>query len=183
MRRKYENVMFEEFSVPDKEYDGFRFVQLKTADELVYEGTVMHHCVGSYADKCADGRSIIFSMRKDDRSYVTIEVSPTTYEIVQQYTLHDITITSGAVLDIIDKWRNDYMDLHKNDEISYYQKVRHKIKIDNLKAKIDNLKEIASEHDDDLEPRILKQIQKYEDEYENMVVEHKLSEVMNAQTV
>ena len=182
-RRKYENVIFEEFSVPDKEYDGFRFVQLKTADELVYEGTVMHHCVGSYADKCADGRSIIFSMRKDDKSYVTIEVSPTTYEIVQQYTLHDITITSGAVLDIIDEWRNDYMDLHKNDEISYYQKVRHKTKIDNLKAKIDNLKEIASEHDDDLEPRILKQIQKYEDEYENMVVEHKLSEVMNAQTV
>jgi len=126
--RKYQDVIFDEYISPDKDYDGFRFVQLRTAEELRHEGTVMHHCVGGYAYNCAEGTSIIFSMRKGDKSYITIEVSPKGgHEILQQYTLHDITVTSEKVLDIINRWRSDCVALHVKDTETYYDKCKAKL--------------------------------------------------------
>jgi len=178
--RKYENVTFDEFVSPDKEYNGFKFVQLRTAEELTHEGTVMHHCVASYASRCAEGKSIIFSMRKDDKSYVTIDLSPATYKIVQQYTLHDITITSQAVLDLIEKWQMDCLELHKDEKETYYDKHSKRLKIEAINAKIENLKTIITEGVVENEGRILKQIRRYENELEDMTVETRLQEAMNA---
>lgn len=31
------------------------------ADELIAEGAALHHCVGGYADRMADGETAIFS--------------------------------------------------------------------------------------------------------------------------
>ena len=126
--KKYKNSVFEEFISPDKEYDGFEFIQMRTAQDLVDEGKAMHHCVGSYADRCASGKSIIFSMRKNERSYVTIELDPRTYGISQQYTLHDITVTNQKVLDIINEWNNDCIELHKGDKESYYEVCQKKVR-------------------------------------------------------
>lgn len=176
---KYEDVIFDEFVNPDKEYDGFRFIQLRTAEELRNEGTVMHHCVASYASKCAEGRSIIFSMRKDDKSYVTIDLSPTTYEVVQQYTLHDIIITSQTVLDLIEKWQADCLELHKNEKETYYEKCSKKEKINQLRAKIDNLKTVSTEGVVEDGKYLLSQIHRYENELKVML-EPKLPEAVNA---
>ena len=89
---------------------------------------MMHHCVGGYAYNCAEGTSIIFSMRKGDKSYITIEVSPKGgHEIIQQYTLHDITVTSEKVLDIINRWRSDCVALHVKDTETYYDKCKAKL--------------------------------------------------------
>jgi len=127
--RKYQNVIFDEYISPTKYYDGFRFVQLRTAEELRHEGLVMHHCVGGYAYNCAEGTSIIFSMRKGDKSYITIEVSPKGgHEILQQYTLHDITVTSDKVLDMINRWHSDCVALHVKDADTYYDKCRKKLR-------------------------------------------------------
>jgi len=161
--RKYENVVFEEFANPNKEYDGFKFLQLRTAKELRHEGTVMHHCVASYANKCVEGSSIIFSMRKDDKSYVTIDVNPRTYEISQKYTLHDITVTSQAVLDLIDEWRSDYLKLHQDEEESYYDRCQRKIKEVTFKNKVEDLKEMVAEGIIDSDAQLLNQIRKYEE--------------------
>lgn len=127
--RKYQNVIFDEFASPTKYYDGFRFVQLRTAEELRHEGIVMHHCVGGYAYNCAEGTSIIFSMRKDDKSYITLELSPKGgHEILQQYTLHDITVTSEKVLDIINRWHSDCIALHVKDTETYYNRCKRKLR-------------------------------------------------------
>lgn len=116
---KYKDIIFEKFISPDKKYNGFQFVQLRTAEELNEEGTMMHHCVGSYTGSCAQGESIIFSMRKDGKSYVTIELGSRSYAIIQQYTLHDISVTSEEVLDLINRWHGDCMKLHEDDKKSY----------------------------------------------------------------
>jgi len=136
--RKYQDVIFDEYINPDKDYDGFRFVQLRTAVELKHEGIVMHHCVGGYAYNCAEGTSIIFSMRKGDKSYITIEVSPKGgHEILQQYTLHDITITSEKVLGMINRWRSDCVALHVKDTETYYDICKKKLKkaIEDMRSK------------------------------------------------
>lgn len=126
---KYKDVIFDEFVSPDKEYDGFHFIQLRTAQELADEGIAMHHCVGGYANRCAEGRSIIFSMRKDGKSYITIELSPYKYnKRVQEYTLRDYTVTNEQVLGLINRWHYDCVALHVKDKETYYDKAQKRVK-------------------------------------------------------
>jgi hypothetical protein len=122
----------------------------------VDEGILMHHCVGSYADNCANGRSIIFSMRKDGKGYVTIELNTRTYVVSQQYTLHDITVTNQKALDIINKWDNDCIELHKNDKESYYGICQKKVKAYLDKERDKGLKELVKDGIADSESQILK---------------------------
>ena len=157
--KKYKNSIFEEFISPDKEYDGFEFIQMRTAQDLVDEGIAMHHCVGSYADNCANGRSIIFSMRKDGKGYVTIELNTRTYVVSQQYTLHDITVTSQKALDIINRWNNDCIELHKDDKESYYEVCQKKVKSFLDKERNKSLKELVKDGVADSESQILKNVQ------------------------
>lgn len=53
---------------------GYDVVPLITSAELAVEGVKMHHCVGSYAGYCNEGRSRIFSIRKDGKSLATAEL-------------------------------------------------------------------------------------------------------------
>ena len=159
--KKYKNSVFEEFISPDKEYDGFEFIQMRTAQDLVDEGKAMHHCVGSYADRCASGKSIIFSMRKNERSYVTIELDPRTYGISQQYTLHDITVTNRKVLDIINEWNNDCIELHKGDKESYYEVCQKKVRAFLDKERAKSLKELIKDGITDSESQVLQNERPY----------------------
>lgn len=106
-------------SHPTDEYDGFTFVFLDTAEKLVEEGKNMHHCVGGYTYQCMKGDSIIFSMRKGDRGYVTIELSGENLSIKQKYTIGDNTIENETFNGIINRWHTDMVKLHANDTNSY----------------------------------------------------------------
>lgn len=117
----YSDKIFDEFIVPNKLYNGFEFVQLRTAKELVHEGTTMHHCVGSYSPKCLRGQSIIFSMRKGGKSYVTIELEGKTHKLIQKYTISDFTVTNRTALATILAWQQDVHKLHINDVTSYWE--------------------------------------------------------------
>lgn len=154
--KKYRNSIFDKFKSPDKKYNGFEFIQMRTAENLVEEGTAMKHCIASYANKCAEGNSIIFSMRKDGKGYVTIELSPTSYKIIQQYTIQDYTVTNQKILDIIDKWNNDCIELHKNDKESYYSICRKGIQAKSDKENAQNIKELVKEGIIDAEEKMLK---------------------------
>lgn len=138
--KDYRDTIFEEFKAPSSLYDGYYFTQLRTAEDLIHEGTVMHHCVGSYASRCDDGQSIIFSMRKNEncfenvfsitkdkncleKSYVTLEISGRTHELYQMYTIHDINVTNDHILGLIEKWMKDVKKIHENDEETYQMKV------------------------------------------------------------
>lgn len=103
---------------PQEEFDGFRFVQLTHVDDLIAEGRAMHHCVGGYGYQCATGDSIIFSMWKD-RSYVTIELSGKSLEIRQQYTINDNLVINAKILELIDRWHNRLLYMHRKDQETY----------------------------------------------------------------
>lgn len=139
---EYKNVVFKEFTCPDEKYDGFQFIQLRTAEELREEGTIMHHCVASYTSRCFEGGSIIFSMRRNGKSYVTIELNPHTYEVVQQYTLHDITVTNEKVISMINKWQSDCLKIHKKEEQSYHDICQERIEKIRLIRRLKRLCEI-----------------------------------------
>jgi hypothetical protein len=119
---QYSNTKFLPFNHPEELYgDGYAFVFLGSAVDLVHEGETMHHCVASYTDRCMRGSSIVFSVRKGDRSYITLELYGRDYSIVQKYTVGDNHINNEAILDMIDEWHVDLLDMHKDDEISYHE--------------------------------------------------------------
>jgi hypothetical protein len=112
---------FMPFEHPTQEYSGYKFHHLDTVEQLVEEGRGMKHCVGGYGDQCLRGMSIIFSMRKDNVGYVTIEINgrDTSYRIVQKYTRHDVVITNKEILDLITQWQMDLVKMHAGDQTTY----------------------------------------------------------------
>ena len=173
MLQDYADITFREFTVPDKEYDGFTFVQLQTADDLVHEGKTMHHCVGGYADRCVSGHSIIFSMRKGDRGYVTIELSGKAlpYHVHQQYSIDDVHVTNESALALINKWLKDINELHKEDTVSYAQECKN---IDNtLKAEhgLEKLMGLKGRANEDILPYINSECAKLEQQLATLAIE------------
>ena len=64
--------------------DGFTAQELTTPEELEAEGDAMRHCVGSYAEEVAAGKSAIYSIRDPNGNpHVTIEIEPSSNEVVQ----------------------------------------------------------------------------------------------------
>jgi hypothetical protein len=73
-----------EIAVWEKKYETFeeirgetiyQFVELNTTRQLINEGRTMKHCVGSYASRCISGGTRIISIKKDEASYITVELN------------------------------------------------------------------------------------------------------------
>ena len=77
------------------EKHGLHAVSLTTPAELIQEGGVLHHCVGTYAEDCVTGKSHIVSIRNEDGVRLsTAEIYLKEYgrgewepEVVQHYAL------------------------------------------------------------------------------------------------
>ena len=71
----------------------YRIVPLTTAKELVAEGNVHHHCVGTYYECCRSGATQILSLRQDGKPAVTAEIildaQITSLRVAQFKGLHD----------------------------------------------------------------------------------------------
>jgi hypothetical protein len=83
----------EGFTTPERALKEFYKGQSeeKLADALKYEGNTMGHCVGSYCDDVAKGRSRIFSLRDSKgEPHVTIETQPRSLS-----TWDDVTAAVG----------------------------------------------------------------------------------------
>lgn len=68
--------MLQDFS---KEDDNFTVVIPQTLSEIVDEGAAMHHCVGSYTSRVAEGETFVFFLRKKEnpqQCYVTFNIVP-----------------------------------------------------------------------------------------------------------
>ena len=57
------------------EYGGLSFVALQTGKALQAEGAAMHHCVASYWENVAEGKSRVYSIRENGRRVATLEVT------------------------------------------------------------------------------------------------------------
>jgi hypothetical protein len=71
-------------SAPPKRW---QMIELTNSEQLRIEGASLHHCVGSYADRCCRGMSRIWSLRSwrgvKLRHVLTIEVDPKRQAVVQ----------------------------------------------------------------------------------------------------
>lgn len=61
----------------------WRVDELSSAHALHWAGVAQDHCVGTYAERCAAGRSAIFRLSCDGRTRLTIEVDPGTRCVLQ----------------------------------------------------------------------------------------------------
>lgn len=59
------------------ETDGLKIIYPDTPDDVIKEGNALHHCVGSYVKRVADGECVILFLRKSaevSKAFYTIEV-------------------------------------------------------------------------------------------------------------
>lgn len=78
-------------------------------NELIYEGSTMHHCVASYADRVIAGSSIIFFMRKadePDEPYITMEFDRKG-NLVQARKSRNASINNKAETDFIKQFQKN----------------------------------------------------------------------------
>ena len=90
-------------------YGGHRFavLALRSAKEIIGEGTAQSNCVGSYSTSVASGHSFIFSLRRLDtpsKSWITVEVDENNH-IVQSYQTYNQSI-SGQATEYLSVWAN-----------------------------------------------------------------------------
>lgn len=82
------------------------------ADELIAEGASLHHCVGGYADRMADGETAIFFVRRldaPDEPYYTLELR--NQSVIQCRTLHNASYEMDqAVHDFVTAWLRDVVN-------------------------------------------------------------------------
>lgn len=88
-------------------YNGFTVVTPTVGEDLIREGKLMNHCVGSYVDKIVDGSTYIVFVRKTndiDTPYITCQVH-TSGIIGQYYLAHDRLISSEVDKDFQRKFQ------------------------------------------------------------------------------
>ena len=100
------------------EADGLLIRPAADADELIAEGASLHHCVGGYADRMADGETDIFFVRrldKPDEPYYTLELKDR--RVVQCRTLHNASYEGNqAVYDFVAAWLRDVVGGRKHKQ-------------------------------------------------------------------
>lgn len=87
----------------DKE---FSILTPKKAVDIVREGRLLNHCVGSYVNKVIQGKSIIIFLRKTDcidDPYYTIELSPSDYSLIQIRGKNNCNVPSDE-MSFVNKW-------------------------------------------------------------------------------
>jgi hypothetical protein len=87
----------------------WQMMELTNSEQLRMEGAALHHCVGSYADRCCRGLSSIWSLRfqRGEKLHhvLTIEVDPKRRVIVQARGWANRP-ASGKPLRLLQGWAN-----------------------------------------------------------------------------
>lgn len=100
------------------EADGLLIRPAADADELIAEGAALHHCVGGYADRMADGETAIFFVRRldePDEPYYTLELQ--NRSVIQCRTLHNASYEGNqAVYDFVAAWLRDVVGGRKHKQ-------------------------------------------------------------------
>jgi hypothetical protein len=90
------------------EYGDYTVVLPTKGQDLVKEGVEMHHCVGGYVDKVADGRTlIVFIRHKDtpDQCYITAQINPADGSLGQYYLAYDKHISKEKDIEFKEKFQ------------------------------------------------------------------------------
>lgn len=78
----------------------------RSADEIIEEGSKMHHCVGTYVKRVVSGETIILFLRRKsniDKEYVTIEMT-NDGRLRQLKCKNNAILSSASTLKFVEKW-------------------------------------------------------------------------------
>lgn len=74
LNKKYKT-LYDKYKELEYSNDIYKIIVPKKIQELKYEGSILHHCVGSYSSSVANGNDIILFLRTDKNTpYVTINL-------------------------------------------------------------------------------------------------------------
>ncbi len=107
------------------EDDDYIIRPARSAEEIVTEGRVLHHCVGgdSYLGKHNDGQTYILMLRfskEPEIPYITVEIERDTHRIIQWYGLHD----RKPDREHMQKWLDDYVGHLKRKDAETKQRAQ-----------------------------------------------------------
>lgn len=92
-----------------KKGEEYSIILPTSAKEIIQEGKNLHHCVGSYTRKIADGSTLIFFIRETGKindSYVTMQYDIPSNSIVQIKGISN-SRASFPVITAVDKWAKE----------------------------------------------------------------------------
>ncbi len=97
----------------------------RSAEEIVMEGRILHHCVGgdSYLGKHNDGQTYILMLRfakEPEIPYITVEIERDTHRLIQWYGAHDRKPDKGHM----QKWLDDYVGHLKQKDAEAKQRAQ-----------------------------------------------------------
>lgn len=88
------------------EYKNYLIVVPDSADAIIREGQILHHCVGTYVEKVAREESVILFLRekeKPEKPFYTIEVNPYSKEIMQCRGMSNTAMTE-EIKNVVNKY-------------------------------------------------------------------------------
>lgn len=91
--------------ISDQEY---KIVLLNKPIDLIKEGKFMHHCVGSYAKRVADGECIIYSVRKNEDPYKPLATIEVRGKKVNQVRAEHNNIPDENISNFVRKWEHKF---------------------------------------------------------------------------
>ena len=106
------------------EDDTYLIRPARSAEEIVTEGRILHHCVGgnNYLEKYNEGRSYILMLRfreNPETPYITVEIGTESKKILQWYGEHDKKPDEQHM----SKWLQEYLQKLKNGELAKAEKI------------------------------------------------------------
>lgn len=107
------------------EDDDYIIRPARSAEEIVMEGRILHHCVGrdEYLRKHNDGQTYILMLRfskEPEIPYITVEIERDTHRIIQWYGSHD----RKPDREHMQKWLDDYVGHLKRKDAEIRQRAQ-----------------------------------------------------------
>jgi hypothetical protein len=107
IRSPFQPLLFDETSDDAEMRKRWHLMELTNSGQLRSEGAALHHCVASYADRCYQGTSSIWSLRlwRGEKLHhmLTIEVDPKRRTVIQARGRANRPAT-GKPLRLVQNW-------------------------------------------------------------------------------
>lgn len=106
---KFEKVV-KNYNKKDIIIEDYIFTAPKNIKELIDEGNQLHHCIASYVVNINNKVSEIYFMRNKkhpEESFVTIELNPTTKDLVEFKTDYNIEPTDKDIITLVKKFEKE----------------------------------------------------------------------------
>lgn len=128
VKDKYQNIRKNYRTLRNKyffEDDEYIIRPARSAEEIVIEGRILHHCVGgdNYLKKHNDGKSYILVLRHKEEAetpYITVEIDAVEKKIIQWYGSHD----NKPDEENMQKWIDEYIERLKNGTLEHTQEMK-----------------------------------------------------------